>query len=239
MKIGYFLPVLLLIGAVYFLKNQPLVAVHIPSGEQEENKEARTAWDKMRLADPATGEIPLGISFLERQFAAQMPMAAQERGGGGTWEVRGPWNVGGRTRALALDVTNPNHIFAGGVSGGLWESTDAGQSWQRRTPLNAHPGVVSITQDTRPGKTNNWYYISGEIVGTSASGGSAFYLGDGMFKSTDNGQTWTVINSTANGAAQLFTDVWQSGWRVVTDPIAPTNQDVLYAATYELLILPM
>jgi photosystem II stability/assembly factor-like uncharacterized protein len=232
MKIGYFLPILLLIGAVYFSKNQPIVAVHIPSGAQEENKEDRAAWDKMRLADPLTGEIPLGISYLERQFAAQIPIAAQERGGAGTWEVRGPWNVGGRTRALALDVTDPNHIFAGGVSGGLWESTDAGQSWQRRTPLNAHPGVVSIAQDTRPGKTNNWYYISGEITGTSASGGSAFYLGDGMFKSTNNGQTWTAINSTANGSAQLFTDVWQTGWRVITDPTAPSNQDVLYAATY-------
>lgn len=232
MKFGYILSVLLLVGAIFYLKTNSGDPVKMPSGASEENKEIRAKWNKMRLADPLTGEIPAGISLLERQFAARMPVAVHERNLTGDWSVRGPWNVGGRTRALALDVTDPNHILAGGVSGGIWESTDGGLSWTRRTPMNAHPGVVSIAQDTRPGKTNNWYYISGEIYGTSASGGAAFYLGDGMFKSTDNGQTWAPIGSTDNGNPQSFTELWQGCWRVVVDPTAPDNQDVLYAATY-------
>jgi photosystem II stability/assembly factor-like uncharacterized protein len=205
----------------------------MPSGASEENGKLRRAWDRMRLADPLTGEIPKGITWLERHFAAQMSGVA-ERGGpdAANWQSRGPWNVGGRTRALAIDVTDSQHLFAGGVSGGIWESTDGGQSWQRRTPLNAHPGVVSIAQDTRTGHTNEWYYLSGEIFGTSASASGAFYLGDGMFKSVDNGQTWTPIGNTDNGSPQSFTDVWQSGWRVVTDPSAPDDQRELYVATY-------
>lgn len=216
-----------------FLKNneKPVSkSLPIPAGPNEENAKIRKAWERMMLADPATGEIPKGIKFLERYFAKYLPIAAHERSGA-DWVARGPWNKGGRTRALAIDVTNENRILAGGVSGGLWLSEDGGQSWQRKTPLNAHPGCISIAQDTRPGHTNTWYYISGEIYGTSASGGGSFYLGDGVFKSTDNGETWAPLSSTAGGNPNSFTDVWQGAWRIITDPTNMT-QDVVYAATY-------
>jgi photosystem II stability/assembly factor-like uncharacterized protein len=207
----------------------------MPSGANEENGRLRRAWQKMRLADPATGDIPVGITWLERQFAEENLWGTAERNLTATWQSRGPWNVGGRTRSLVMDVTDPNHLFAGGVSGGIWESTDGGQSWTRRTPMNAHPGVVSIAQDTRPGHTNTWYYLSGEIYGTSASAGGAFYLGDGLYKSVDNGQTWTGVTTTNGGNPNSFTTVWQGGWRVITDPTAPDNQDVVYVATYGVI----
>ncbi len=206
------------------------VAVKIPSGASEENGPLRREWQRMRLADPATGQIPVGIEFLERQYASTLPQSVVERGGNGQWMSRGPWNVGGRTRALAMDVANENRLIAGGISGGMWLSEDAGQSWTRKTPLNAHPGCTSIAQDTRVGKTNNWYYTSGELYGSSPSGGGAYYLGDGMFKSTDNGNSWLPITPTAVGNPHSFSTVWQGVWRVATDPVA--TQDVVYAATY-------
>ena len=47
-----------------------------------------------------------------------------------TWVKRGPINRGGRTRALGIDIrtqTPPNvTIIAGGVSGGIYKSTDNG-----------------------------------------------------------------------------------------------------------------
>ncbi len=210
-----------------FTNNPAPEGLQMPSGAQEENREAREAWERLRLADPATGKIPAGIAFLERQFAQDLPAAVQERSGG-DWVERGPWNVGGRTRALAFDVTNENRILAGGVSGGLWLSEDGGQSWQRKTPLNAHPGCVSIAQDTRPGHTNTWYYLTGEYLGNSASGGAAFYLGDGMFKSTNGGNTWAPVTSTDDGNQQAFNSEWQATYRVVTDPTAPDNQNIVY-----------
>ncbi len=202
----------------------------IPSGEQEENPKLRAEWDRMRLADPETGKIPEGIEFLERRFAAGMPKAVYDRSAP-DWASRGPWNVGGRTRALAIDVNDENRILAGGVSGGLWLSEDGGQSWTRKTPLDAHPGCISIAQDTRAGHTDTWYYFTGEYIGNSTSGGSAFYLGDGMFKSTDGGNTWTVLTATAGGEPDEFNKLWQAGYRIVTDPVAPDNQNILYAAT--------
>lgn len=202
----------------------------MPAGASEENGKLRRAWELKRLADPATGQIPAGIEFLERSFAAQMSQPSADRSGP-TWFLRGPYNYGGRTRALAIDVTNENRLLAGGVSGGVWLSEDGGQSWTRKTPLNAHPGCVSIAQDTRPGKTHIWYYLSGEVYGASAGAREAFYLGDGLFKSTDGGETWAPVSSTAGGNQQGLSTLYQSGWRVITDPSAPIDQDVVYMAT--------
>ncbi len=221
-------------GLFYFSSQEKSLTggLKVPGGASEENTERRREWEQMRLADPATGQIPEGIEFLERQYAASLPQAVAERGGNGQWMSRGPWNVGGRTRALAIDVTNENRMLAGGVTGGIWLSEDGGKTWVRKTPLNAHPGCISIAQDTRPGKTNIWYYISGEIYGQSASdpSGFAYYLGDGMFKSTDGGNTWAPIAPTAGGNPHEFTLVWQGCWRVATDP--SSTQDEVYAATY-------
>ena len=219
-------------GLFFLLENKKNAAesVKIPSGASEENGPLRRAWERQRLADPTTGQIPPGIQLLEQRFAASMNQPLADRFGP-DWFARGPYNFGGRTRALAIDVTNENRLLAGGVSGGVWLSEDGGQSWQRKTPLNAHPGCVSIAQDTRPGKTNVWYYLSGEVYGTSAGASGAFYLGDGVFKSTDGGNTWAPLTSTAGGNQQGLTTLYQTGWRIMTDPAAAPDQDVVYLAT--------
>lgn len=230
------LPVIALLlctaAALFFINDasEQAVSVVIPGGDgEEENKEHREAWNRMRLADPATGQIPKSSSLQERLFARGLPQAASERSGP-DWESRGPWNVGGRTRALAIDVSNENRILAGGVSGGVWLSEDGGQTWTKRTPLNAHQSCVSIAQDTRPGHTDTWYYLSGELYGNSASGSGAYYLGDGAFKSNDGGLTWTPLGATDNGNPETFSQSWQGCWRIATNPASAANE--VYAAVY-------
>src|SRR5205809_2725274 len=49
------------------------------------------------------------------------------------WEWLGPANQAGRTRTLAFDPRNPNRMFAGGVSGGVWVTEDAGHHWTPRS----------------------------------------------------------------------------------------------------------
>ena len=219
-------------GLYYFstLEKSPVNSLQMPSGASEENGDLRREWERKRLADPETGQIPAGIQFLEREFAANLPQTVAERGGNGMWMSRGPWNVGGRTRALAIDVANENRMLAGGISGGIWLSVNGGQTWTRKTPLNVHPGVTSISQDTRPGRTNTWYYASGELYGASPSGGGAYYLGDGLFRSFDSGNTWSPVAATDDGNPASFSTVWQGVWRVATDPASA--EDVVYAATY-------
>ena len=199
--------------------------------EGMENSAARKDWEHRRLADPATGEIPKGIRAKELAFAANLPKDGYQKIDSLTapWTQRGPYNLGGRTRAFAMDVTNSNVLLAGGVSGGIWRSSDAGTTWTRMTMPGAHPGVNHIVQDTRIGHTNTWYALSGEAYGTSASGGGAFYLGSGLSKSTDGGLTWSILGSTNSNTPQTFDNVWDATWNVAIDP-SDTVNDIIYAA---------
>ena len=86
------------------------------------------------------------------------------------WTQVGPDTLGGRTRALAIDVNDGNTLIAGAVSGGIWKSTDGGASWTQTLTPTQLLSVTTIAQDTRTGNTNTWYAGTGEYTGNSASG---------------------------------------------------------------------
>ena len=72
----------------------------------------RSKWEVSRLADPSTGKIPDNIRQLELAFAATLPNDLQvdsKSMSSLTMTNRGPWNVGGRTRAFGVDVSNIGH----------------------------------------------------------------------------------------------------------------------------------
>jgi hypothetical protein len=203
----------------------------------KEKPEARADYELERLKDPATGVIPKGIRELELAYAATIPTMEQvERMknpyglfASTAWNSRGPYNVGGRTRAMALDVANESHILAGGVSGGMWRSTNGGSSWSKVTDPNQLQSVTTIAQDKRPGKRNIWYYGTGEILGNSAGKTGATYLGNGVFKSIDNGVTWNPLPATQTTNTTTFNNVFQYMYRVATG--VSTTLDEVYAAT--------
>ncbi|MFM7216479.1 MAG: WD40/YVTN/BNR-like repeat-containing protein [Bacteroidota bacterium] len=201
---------------------------------QEDDAELRLRWEQERLMDPATGRIPRGIRQEELEFATQLPRLSSSNTVSRSIspiDARGPWNFGGRSRAIALDVNDENIILAGSVNGGVWRSTDGGTSWVRVSPRNQNPAVTDLFQDKRTGHTNEWYYTTGEGYGASAGGSGAYYLGNGIYRSTNGGITWSVINSTSTGTPHTFDSVWDLQWRVAVDP-ADTTQTVIYAATY-------
>ncbi|MBN8697806.1 MAG: T9SS type A sorting domain-containing protein [Bacteroidetes bacterium] len=191
----------------------------------------RALWERKRLADPATGRIPDNIRQKELAFAATLPSDAN-LSRTINFTNRGPWNVGGRTRAFGIDVSNENRILAGSASGGMWLSVDGGATWNMTNTMSQLKNATCLVQDKRPGHTNVWYYGSGEAYGASASAGGAYYLGDGMFKSTDGGVTWTQITATAGGNPQQFSSNWQLFWNVANDNSAHDTISEVYAATY-------
>ncbi len=209
-----------------------------PAGLDARIKE-RAQYERLRLRDPATGVIPPGIRNEELDFAARLPVrsgehfnrAAADEVQAQGWRPRGPYNVGGRTRAMAIDVSDENVIMAGAVSGGMWRSEDGGQTWTKTTGPAQLQSVTCIAQDTRPGRTNTWYYGTGELFGNSASSRDlvAVYLGDGLFKSSDGGRSWSVLEATATGQPHLFDILFNLTWSVVTNPNI-ADEDHVYAA---------
>ena len=121
------------IGPKAGLKQDAFLVGH--QAGDEDDPFARWQFEWLRTRNPTINQIPRGIRQRELAFAESIPAVEQVRLMRGTgqrdmeWKQRGPYNVGGRTRALALDISNENTIFAGGVSGGMWRSTDGGANW--------------------------------------------------------------------------------------------------------------
>ncbi len=201
----------------------------------EENNIEREKWLQSTYGNPEM--FPPNIDELQRQFSATLPVANEgmfAKGGSSevhsqTWVHAGPNNIGGRTRAVVYDVSNANILIAGGVSGGIWRSVDGGKSWVQTSGKNEIASVTAIVQDKRKGKTNIWYFAGGEIKGNSAGTSKKVnYNGQGIYKSTDNGVTWNLLESTkiSNPNNQFkFSNVI----RLVID-YTKLDKDIIYAA---------
>lgn len=170
---------------------------------------ARARFEWLRLRDPATGKIPDDIRRKELAFVQRLRQqtSSQHLPVVKEWQCRGPINIGGRTKALAIDATDENTLLAGGTSGGMWKSTDGGNSWRKTTAPDQLHSVSCIAQNRWPGKEPIWYYGTGESYPTGGTAAypnlsNAFYRGDGIFKSADGGESWVLLPSTVSGTPQ-------------------------------------
>jgi len=110
-------------------------------------------------------------------------------------------------------------MYAGGVAGGIWKSTDGGASWNVADDLLINLAVTSIALD--PNDTSVLYAGTGEGVLTGSPG----VRGLGIFKSVDAGATWTQLESTVNV-------VPPSAFHYVNEVvISPNDSNRIYAAT--------
>ncbi|WP_299712333.1 T9SS type A sorting domain-containing protein [uncultured Tenacibaculum sp.] len=204
---------------------------------QADNAIERAKFEFERLRNPSTGEIPKGIRKAELKFSKSISTdnyfsraysRSANNGNFSNWINRGPYNVGGRTRALAIDRNNENVILAGGVSGGLWRSENNGETWRKVTRSFQSPSITTIVQDPRPNKGYIWYFASGERQGNSAGTSGGFYQGSGVYKSQDQGRTWELLRATRNENVGTF----ESSFDLINSiAVNPTNGD-LYVATF-------
>jgi photosystem II stability/assembly factor-like uncharacterized protein len=144
------------------------------------------------------------------------------------WETMGPKNHGGRTLALAFNPQNPNTMFAGSASGGLWRSYSAGvgaQAWDYVPTGYPVLGVSCITFN--PSDSMTMYIGTGEVYNYVQSGTGAAYrstrgsYGIGILKSIDGGQNWTK-------SLDWSYDQNQGVWAV---KVSPQDPNVVYAST--------
>jgi photosystem II stability/assembly factor-like uncharacterized protein len=134
------------------------------------------------------GNIPEGVA--SRILAQQKRLENSSRSSNLLQTAfAGPNNVGGRTRAMAIDMLDNNRILAGGISAGIWESTNRGVNWAPLNDLAPSLSVTYISQD--PISKIVWFYCTGEPRGNSADIG-----GNGVYKSVDGGHTFSQIPGT-------------------------------------------
>lgn len=200
---------ILTVGLVWNFSNQEKNTVIDNLTAKKVKKKKKTIEEKMTNAierekheltfqiNPLTGEIPLKEKEQEYKTALKEIEKAQNKTTSSTYISRGPSNLGGRTRALAIDLSDntSNTLIAGGISGGVFKTTDGGTSWTKVSANSEIHNVSAIAQDPRSGSQNTWYYGTGEWSGNSARLGSPYY-GNGIWKSTDSGQNWSKIAAT-------------------------------------------
>ena len=253
--------VLVLLAAIVFLLfvNKPTgkrqLANKELSGENEENEATyqylRWKYEADMIKDPTTGEALFGLRDQEIEFTRTIPqrntsspvarLTTQNN-----YIPAGPNNNGGRTRAIAYDIryngTTNKVLIAGGISGGLFRSTDGGANWTRVTPANEVHNVSSIAQDPRTGNQDTWYAGGGEYVGSSTDATGAGYLAYGLLKSVDNGATWTRLSLTnitdfngnplGAGVAERFDHPFDYVHKITVNPV---NGDV-YVACHRRIV---
>lgn len=170
------------------IKDQsPSTAPYISEVPRAERMAAKAAYFHQLYKDPQTNQVPfwspLQKQLLVRNFKEQIQLRGNQNNL--IWEEAGPNNVGGRTRAIALDRRDSKVVITGGVRGGIWKSVDDGATWKHIPGLIANESIMSIAQN--PIELDHWYAVTGELVGAGAN-----FFGGGIYRSTDNGESWEL-----------------------------------------------
>jgi photosystem II stability/assembly factor-like uncharacterized protein len=106
------------------------------------------------------------------------------------WRMIGPTR-GGRTRASCGVPSQPNVFYVGQVNGGVWKTDDYGRTW--KPIFDDQPTQATGAIAVAPSDPNIIYVGSGEGLARPDLG-----VGDGMYKSTDAGKTWTHLPGLRN-----------------------------------------
>jgi hypothetical protein len=153
---------------------------------------------QLRTMDPALGYAPSErlLQAVSEGIRKQSQLLQDPEKSAGIiaarWKERGPSNVGGRTRSLLVDASDPSgkKVWAGSVSGGLWRCDDITAPRTTWIPVNDYLpnlAVMDIVQHQQ--QHNLLFFCTGEF---------ASVRGIGVFRSTDGGMTWSHLPTTTD-----------------------------------------
>ena len=120
----------------------------------------------------------------------------------------------GRVSSIAVDPRDSNHWLIGVGNGGVWETRNAGATWN---PIADDAPALAVGAVTFAPSDSNIVYVG---TGESAGGAAFVHVGVGILKSTNGGQSWSLL------AEQNFA---RASVRRLS--VHPENPDVLMAAT--------
>jgi hypothetical protein len=163
-------------------------------------------------------ELDIGRSLRDARSQADTLARTSGPGVQAAWQNLGPANVGGRVTDLVTHPTQANTVFAGAATGGVWKSTNAGATfspaWNPALPPSI--GALAITP------AGVLFAGTGE---SNPGGGSVTFPGNGIYRSTDGGVSWTHLGLAG-------TD------RIGRIAIDPANAGRIFAAATGNLFVP-
>ncbi len=183
---------------------------NVPAEIKKRNSFRRLEWFyRPRMNEQ--GIFPRDFIEMQKQNE-KLKMASFPDTSGNRWTNLGPvgvdfsndtmvrqWGVvSGRVRGLAIHPQNPDIVYAGAGGGGIWKSTNGGQSWtDKSNGLNMLTfGSISID----PFNPDIIYAGTGEYMWRETE---RFYCGDGLYKSTNGGENWTKIGAAFGSVTHI------------------------------------
>jgi hypothetical protein len=169
------------------------------------------------MVAPFAGDISAQQAPAAPAAAAMLHQPTDARLQGFRWRSIGPTGQGGRIDDFAVDEKNPSTYYIGFAVSGLWKTVNNGTTFENIFGEYNHSiGDVALA----PSNANIIYVGTGEPNNRQSSS-----FGDGMYKSTDAGKTWTHIGLRET----------QSIGRVI---VHPRNPDVVWVAAVGHLFGP-
>ena len=126
------------------------------------------------------------------------------------WRSIGP-NRGGRSQAIAGSPSRPYEYYFGATGGGVWKTTDAGLTWRPVSDRQIKTSSVGAVQ--LAASNPDIVYVG---MGETELRGNVIQ-GDGVYKTTDAGKTWTHVGLEKTQAISRIR-------------VHPTNPDIVYVA---------
>lgn len=146
--------------------------------------------------------------YMKRAFKAQKS-AAQILSQQPSWKQIGPIEVGGRVRSIVIHPKIAGTVFIGAAAGGVWKTTDNGQSWMPIMDFENTSAMGALALD--PNNPDIMLAATGEMVS-----GSWSMPGAGIYKTTNGGKSWRSVGLTTVGS---FSKIY----------IHPKNSQIVYA----------
>ncbi|MEQ9400999.1 MAG: hypothetical protein RJQ04_17660, partial [Longimicrobiales bacterium] len=156
-----------------------------------------------RLAAAATCALA-GLSAVPASTTAQSADAIAAAIDGLEWRHIGPINMGGRVSAIVGVAGDPTTFWVGGADGGVWKTTNGGVTFEHQWDDAATYSVGALA--VAPSDRNVVWLGAGE-----ADPRNSVSYGDGVYRSTDGGRSWTHLGLEATERIK----------RIVVDPRDP------------------
>lgn len=219
-KFAYFILVIICLSVAFFYlinsySPDPVKTYIEKSKKTERGPDKRPyEWEWMRRTYPYYNADPDAISNaikkahemkfqLKKKYLAKNKQIPQ-------WEFAGPVNVGGRVVDIEFNPLEPNIVYAAAATGGVFKSSDTGQTW---SPIFDDQAVLTIGDiGIDPVNPNIIFVGTGE-----ANGGHNNFPGGGIYKSTDAGESWKLAG--LEGTTSIG--------RIVINPL---NTNIIYVA---------
>src|SRR5215831_17395587 len=141
-------------------------------------KTATLSYRRVLLTVVVLAAATIAVPVMAQQFSPDLFKSLH-------WRSIGPFR-GGRTRAVAGVPSQPNVFYIAQVNGGVWKTDDYGRTWN---PIFDNQPTGSVGSIAVASSDPNVVYVgSGEGLQRPD-----LSVGDGLYKSTDAGKTWTHL----------------------------------------------